>query len=95
MLEYVTIALGIVAGVSAAVAFIYRKGRTDGSNHAAEKSIKADIKKLCDKVEDNAKANDKVHGQLFLKVGDIGSKIDKLQGSNEIIKDLITQLVSK
>ena len=95
MFEYISIGLAILAGIFAAVAYIYRKGKSDGTHTATDKSLKDDIKDLCDKVDNNAKSNDKVHSQLFSNVKEIGTKIDKLQGSSDIINDLITRHISK
>ena len=95
MLEYVTAGLGVIAGISAAIAYVYRKGKSDGMDDACENRIKKDIHDLGEKVDANAKANDTVHAQLFSNVKDIGTKIDKLQGSSEVIQELITNHLTK
>ncbi len=92
MLEYISIGLAIIAGISATMAFIYRKGKSAGMDSQCEENIKDEIKTLSKKVDSNAIANDTVHGQLFSNVKEIGAKIDKLQGSNDVIKDLVLNL---
>ena len=95
MLEYISVGLAVVAGISTTIAIIYRKGRADGIDSQCETNIKNEIKLLGKKVESNAKANDNVHSQLFSNVQEIGAKIDKLQGSNDVIKDLIVKHLTK
>lgn len=102
MLEYITVGLGIIAGISAAVAFIYRRGLHDGIDSECESRIKTNIKTIEGKVdvlrEDlkiEGKHGDKVHKEIFENVHKIDVKIEKLQSSTDIIKDLITNHITK
>ncbi len=95
MIEYIAVGLAVIAGISATTAFIYRKGKSDGMDSQCERRIKQSINDLGKKVDKNATDSDKVHGELFSNIKEIGSKMDKLQGSSDVIKDLITQHITK
>ena len=53
MLEYITIGLAWIAGITATMAFIYRKGKSAAMYSQCEKNIKNEIKELGNKVDTN------------------------------------------
>lgn len=95
LLEYVTVGLAILAAIAATVAFIYRKGRTDGIDNACEDRIKESIADVKTTMEKDSKENNATHKLIFSNMSKIESKIDNIQGSQEVIKDLITRHITK
>jgi hypothetical protein len=102
VLEYVSISLGIIAAIAGTLAWVYRRGHSDGLDSADEQSIKKDISGLDTKIEEVKteqvslrKHDDKVHGEIFTNIQRIDSKIDKLQGSSEVIQKLFRDHIAK
>ncbi len=82
VIEYIAVGLAIVAGIAATIAYIYRKGISQGINTACGKRIE-------DKIDKLQKDGDTVHKELKTEIHEINGKIDKLTGSFETIKELI------
>lgn len=82
VIEYIAVGLGIVAGIAATIAYIYRRGISQGIDTACGKRIE-------DKLDKLKKEGDTVHKELKNEIHEINGKIDKLTGSFEIIKELI------
>lgn len=82
VLEYIAIGLGVLTGVAAAIAYIYRRGISQGIDTACGKRIE---KKLNDLKTDG----DKVHKELKDEIHEINGKVDKLTGAFETIKEFI------
>ena len=91
MSEYVAPALGVIAGVSSAIAYVYRRGRSSAIDMACEQRIKKDISDVKIEIVKMEGKGDEVHGKIFDKIDNIDSKIDKVIGSVDIIKNLITK----
>ena len=81
--ELISIVLGVIAGIAAGVAFIYRRGKSAGIDAACGKRIE-------DKIDGIKKDGDKIHGELQKEVHEINSKLNKLVGSFETFKDVFS-----
>ena len=75
MLEYVTIGLGVIAGVAATIAWIYHRGVHSGMDTACEKRIKDDIADVKQTIINMEKHGDAVHGKLFDKIDEVRNLI--------------------
>jgi len=82
VLEYIAVGLAVITGIAATIAYIYRRGISQGIDTACGKRIE---KKLNDLKTDG----DKVHKELKDEIHEINGKVDKLTGSFETIKELI------
>ena len=91
MIEYLAVALGVTTGVAGLLAYIYRRGKSDGIDSACEIRIKDEIKKIKKSADEHAKDDIVVHNRLFKKIDVVDSKIDKLVGSIDVIKDIVTK----
>ncbi len=80
--ELLSMGLAGMAGATAVVAFVYRRGRAAGIDTACGKRIE-------DKIDDLQREGDTIHGELKKELHQIHSKIDKLTGSFETFKELI------
>lgn len=81
VLEYVATGLGVIAGVASGVAYVYRRGKSDGIDHACERRIKEDIQGVKAEVISMKEEGEIVHKEL-------SQKIDTIKGSQDIILDL-------
>ena len=91
MLEYVTIGLAVISGIAGAIAYIYRRGRTDGIDTACEQRIKEDIQSIGVKVDDMKEEGDKVHSEIVHDMKELNSKVDQIKGSTDVIRTLFQQ----
>ena len=91
MIEYVAIFLGATTGIAGLLAYIYRRGKIDGIDSACEIRIKDEIKKIKKSADEHAKDDIIVHNRLFKKIDNVDSKIDKLVGAVDVIKDIVTK----
>ena len=91
MIEYVTAGLGITTGIGVVLAFVYRRGRSDGIDSACEKRIKDQIKSIKVNQDNHAKEDKIVHDNLFKEINKVDSKIDTLSGKMDVIKDIVTR----
>ncbi len=80
--ELLSIAFAAVAGATAVIAFVYRRGRAAGIDKACGKRIEKKIDKM-------QAEGDKIHNELKTEIHEIHSKIDKMSGSFETFKELI------
>lgn len=80
--EIISISLAIVAGIAATIAYIYRRGISQGIDTACGKRIE---KKLYTMQKDS----DEIHKELKNEIHEIHHKVDKLQGSFDTFKELI------
>ncbi len=74
--------MAIATGIAVTLAFIYRRGISEGVDRATGKRIE---QKLFTKQADG----DEVHAELKEKIEEINHKVDHLQGSFETFKELI------
>ena len=102
VLEYVTVILGVIAGITTTFAYIYRRGRDAGLDSAGEQSIKKDIQGVkldVDEVRqeqhDLRKHTDKIHGEIFINIQRMDSKIDQIKGSTEVIENLFRDHIAR
>jgi len=91
LIEFVTAGLGVTTGIAALLAYIYHRGKSDGIDSACEVRIKDEIKKIKKSADEHAKDDIIVHKELFKKVDIVDSKIDKLAGSVDVIKSIVTK----
>lgn len=91
MLEYVSVVLGVIAGITTAVAYVYRRGRTDGIDNACELRIKEDVQSVKAEIKNMETKGDREHKEIYNKMAIIDSKIDRVVGSVDIIKELVTK----
>jgi len=82
VLEYISIGLAVIAGIAATIAYIYRRGISQGIDTACGKRIE-------DKLDELKKDGDKVHKELQDEIKTMHGKINNLQGSFETFKELI------
>jgi len=82
--ELLSVGFAAVAGATAVMAFVYRRGRAAGIDKACGKRIEKKI----DKIQEEG---DKVHRELKQELHEIHSKIDNLTGSFETFKELIVK----
>ena len=80
--EIISISLAIATGIAATIAFIYRKGISQGIDTACGKRIENKIDKL---QEDG----DKVHNELLGEVKEIHGKVNRLEGSFDAFKEIL------
>jgi len=80
--EIISVSLAIATGIAATLAFIYRRGISEGVDRATGKRIE---QKLYTMQADG----DTIHAELKEKIEEINHKVDHLQGSFETFKDLI------
>lgn len=80
--EIISVSLAVVAGIAATIAYIYRRGISQGIDTACGKRIE-------EKIDEMKKDGDKVHGELQKELHQVNSKVDKLTGSFETFKALI------
>ena len=80
--EIISVSLAVVTGIAATIAYIYRKGISQGIDTACGKRIENKIDKL---QEDG----DKVHKELQEEVKTIHGKINHLQGSFDAFKEIL------
>lgn len=90
MLEYFVGGLTVLVILMGGLAWIYRRGRSDGIDNACEKRIKDKVDEVVKAVKDHKADDIKTHKELFTKIDNVESKIDVLQGSFEIIKNYIS-----
>ena len=95
MLEYITIGLAVISGVTGVLAWIYKRGHKDGIDSACEKRIKEDIKAVEKSVEIITKEKREEHKQIYNKISDVDSKVDEIKGSVDIMKDLLSGHINK
>jgi hypothetical protein len=88
VLEYVTIGLGIVASAAGVIAWIYRRGKSDGIDTACEQRIKKDIQDM--RVEGEAE-----HRVIKADIKTLNSKVDEIKGSTDVIKSLFQDHISQ
>lgn len=91
MIEFLVAGLGVTTGIAGLLAYIYRRGKSDGIDSACEIRIKDEIKKLKKNADEHAKDDVIVHIELFKKIDIVDSKIDKLAGSVDVIKSIVTK----
>ena len=80
--EIISVSLAVVAGIAATMAFIYRRGISEGVDRATGKRIE---QKLYTMQADG----DIIHAELKKEIHEINHKVDNLQGSFETFKELI------
>ena len=80
--EIISVSLAVVAGIAATIAYIYRRGISQGIDTACGKRIE-------DKIDKLQSDGDKIHNELKDEVHEIHSKVDKLTGSFETFKVLM------
>ena len=88
VLEYVTGGLAVAAATFGSLAWLYRRGQSDGMDSACEKRIK-------DKIDLQGEKIDKMEGRSDERYSELGTKIDEVRGSVDVIKDLFTQHLTK
>jgi preprotein translocase subunit SecF len=72
--EIISIGLAITAGIAATIAYIYRRGISQGIDTTCGKRIE-------NKIDAMQKDGDKIHNELKSEMKKISSKVDKLVGS--------------
>ena len=80
--EIISVSLAVVAGIAATIAYIYRRGISQGIDTACGKRIENKIDKM-------QKEGDKVHNELLSEVKEIHGKVNRLEGSFQTFKELI------
>jgi cbb3-type cytochrome oxidase subunit 3 len=95
VLEYVTITLGVITGVAGAVAYIYRRGRTDGIDNACELRIKDDIQSVKSEVVNMKSEGIAEHKEIKADIKTLNSKVDEIKGSTDVIKSLFQDHISQ
>ncbi len=80
--EIISVSLAVVAGIAATIAYIYRRGISQGIDTACGKRIE-------NKIDEMKKDGDKVHGELQKELHQVNSKVDKLTGSFDTFKVLM------
>lgn len=95
VLEYVAAGLGVIAGAAGGISWVHRRGVKRGMDSACELRIKEDIRGVKAEVVDMKVQGDKEHKEIKGEIQTIHSKIDKVQGSQDIIQDLIKHSLSK
>jgi len=83
VLEYISIGLAIVAGIAATIAYIYRRGISQGIDTACGKRIE-------NKIDAMQKEGDTIHNELKSEMKTISSKVDHLVGSFDTFLKLNT-----
>ncbi len=91
MIEFLVAGLGVTTGIAGLLAYIYRRGKSDGIDSACEIRIKDEIKKIKKSADEHAKDDIIVHQRLNKKIDIVDSKIDKLVGSVDVIKSIVTK----
>jgi len=81
VLEYISIGLAIVAGIAATIAYIYRRGISQGIDTACGKRIE-------EKLDALQTDGDTIHKELKDEIHEINGKVDKLTGSFETFQKL-------
>jgi len=71
VLEYIVGGLSVLVILMGALAWLYRKGKSDGITDACGKRIEEKIDALAKKVADNRKHDDEIHGKLFDEIKDV------------------------
>lgn len=74
VLEYIAVGLGVLTGIAAAIAYIYRRGISQGIDTACGKRIEK-------KLDAMQKEGDTIHNELKKEIGLVHSAVDNLQGS--------------
>ena len=74
VLEYIAIGLAILTGIAATIAYIYRRGISQGIDTACGKRIE-------DKIDAMQEEGDIIHKELKSEIKKVSSKVDKLVGS--------------
>ena len=82
VLEYISIGLAIVAGIAATIAYIYRRGITQGIDTACGSRIE-------EKLDEMKEEGDEIHNELKKEIHEIHSKVDNLIGAFDTFKELI------
>jgi len=91
LIEFLVAGLGVTTGIAGLLAYIYRRGKSDGIDSACEIRIKDEIKKIKKSADEHAKDDIIVHQRLNKKIDIVDSKIDKLVGSVDVIKSIVTK----
>ena len=81
--EIISVSLAIATGIAVTIAYIYRRGISQGIDTACGKRIE-------DKIDKLQKDGDKVHKELQDEVKTMHGKINNLQGSFDTFKELLT-----
>jgi hypothetical protein len=81
VIEYVATAMGIIAGAAGGIAYVYRRGHSDGIDNACELRIKEDIRVVKEEIISIKESWELAHNEL-------NKKIDNIKGSQDIILDL-------
>lgn len=92
--EIISVGLSIITAVAITIAWIYKSGKGAGADAAEDKTIKAGLEKLKQEVKDHAAQDVTEHKGIYKKMDKLDSKIDKIQGSTDVIKDLVTNHLS-
>lgn len=74
VLEYIAIGLAILTGIAATIAYIYRRGISQGIDTACGKRIE-------EKIDALQKDGDIVHKELKTEIKKVSTKVDTLVGS--------------
>ncbi len=82
VLEYIVVGLAVITGIAATIAYIYRRGISQGIDTACGKRIE-------DKIDKLQTDGDNIHKELKEEIHEIHGKIDKLTGSFETFQELI------
>jgi len=81
VLEYIAIGLGVLTGIAAAIAYIYRRGISQGIDTACGKRIE-------EKIDALQKDGDKIHNELKTEIKKVSTKVDTLVGSFDTFIEL-------
>ncbi len=82
-LEIISIGLAIVAGIAATIAYIYRRGISQGIDTACGKRIEQ-------KIDAMQTEGDTIHNELKSEMKTVSSKVDHLVGSFDTFLKLKT-----
>ena len=71
MQEYVIGGLAVLVALMGGLAWIYRRGKSDGITDACGVRIENKVDALATKVDDLEKHDDEIHGKLFKNIDEL------------------------